>query len=136
MIDNTRIFLPVSILICLVWLSLMAYETKKRQEIDLPELVLNHDFDIPRKKISFQHLHPAIEALSNPFAEKIFQSVHLTGFIRNDDGAWKCILLGNNNKYIVLKPGETKEGMTLLKTDGKTCLIKFGSFMKELKIHK
>ncbi|HNV72989.1 MAG TPA: hypothetical protein PKO06_24990, partial [Candidatus Ozemobacteraceae bacterium] len=70
------------------------------------------------------------------FAPRVFESIQLKGFVRGQNGVWSGVFQAPDGRPLILSPGMTREGITLVSTDGKSAQIRYGALLRDLTLNK
>ena len=70
------------------------------------------------------------------FSPKIFESLQLKGFVRGKNGVWSGVFQAPDGRPLILSPGMTREGITLVFADGRNAQIRYGALLRDFSLNK
>ncbi len=70
------------------------------------------------------------------FSPRVFESIQLKGFVRGQNGVWSAIFATPDGRPLILAPGMTREGITLVFADGRSAQVRCGALLRDLTLIK
>lgn len=126
-----QIILLSSIVICLAFMTQMLIEATPAIDQKLFSGITT--WQAPTLTKPDSTVNPP-EISKNPFALCFFEKASLKGFIRNSNNDWCAIFASPSGEALIIEPGISRKGLTLVSANGRYCRVKFGSVIREFKL--
>lgn len=91
---------------------------------------------MPQYPLEAGFLASAATGLPDPFRPRFFENPKFKGMSRNPSGGFSAVFLNAENNMVLLSPGQSLDGITILEADSNRCRITFGSSTKDLEVKR
>ncbi len=69
-----------------------------------------------------------------PFTPFFYENMKLYGMRRSGNAEWTALFAGESENVIALKPGSSYEGVTVVRTDERSCHVTYGTVERDFSL--